>query len=93
MITFFLAMLLHPRAQRSAQTELDSVIELGSLPSFEDKESLPYLRALLKEVLRWNTVANVAVPHVLDQDDIIGEYFIPKNTIVMGNSWYLSINQ
>ncbi|GJJ06136.1 hypothetical protein Clacol_000325 [Clathrus columnatus] len=86
LLNFFFAMLLHPEVQRTAQAELDRVIEPGSLPTFKDKEQLPYVQAVYKEVLRWLTIANVGVPHVLDQDDIIGDYFIPKGTMIIGNS-------
>ena len=45
-------MLLYPEAQRAAHAELDRVIGRERLPEFEDRESLPYINALLKEVLR-----------------------------------------
>ncbi len=48
-------MVLHPEAQRKAQEELDAVIG-DRLPTFEDREQLPYVRALLKEVTRWQPV-------------------------------------
>jgi hypothetical protein len=38
-------MVLYPEAQREAQHELDSVIRLGRLPNFEDREFLPCLNA------------------------------------------------
>jgi cytochrome P450 len=55
--TFVLAMLANPEAQRKAQEEIDSVVGRGQLPDFEDEEALPYLAALVKEVLRWRNVA------------------------------------
>lgn len=55
--TFFLAMTLYPEAQRRAQAEIDSVIGVNRLPTFEDRPNLPYVEALFKEVLRWNPVA------------------------------------
>lgn len=48
-------MLLYPEAQRTAQAELDSVIGTDRLPDFTDE--LPYVTALIKEVLRWRPVA------------------------------------
>ena len=47
-------MLKYPDVQRKAQHELDRVLK-GSLPTFEDQDSLPYLMALAMEALRWNT--------------------------------------
>jgi len=54
--TFFLAMTLHPDFQRRAQAEIDSVTGGTRLPQYEDRQSLPFVDALVKEVLRWNPV-------------------------------------
>ena len=47
-------MLLHPEVQTSAQQELDKVLGAGDLPTFDDEPSLPYITALVREVLRYN---------------------------------------
>lgn len=44
------AMLRYPEAQASAQQELDAVVGRDRVPSFEDYERLPYIRAMVKEV-------------------------------------------
>lgn len=49
-------MTLQPEVQKRAQAEIDSVVGLGRLPSFGDRQNLPYVEALVKEVLRWNPV-------------------------------------
>ena len=54
---FLLAMLLHPDVQKKAQVQLDEVLQSEHLPDFEDIASLPYVRAIVKEVLRWQPVA------------------------------------
>ena len=54
--TFFLSMTLHPSALALAQEELDRVVGKNRLPSFQDRENLPYVNALIKEVLRWETI-------------------------------------
>ena len=51
-ISFILAMLLFPEVQRCGQEELDRVIGKGSLPTFTDRSNLPYINAIVKEVLR-----------------------------------------
>ena len=51
--TFFLAATLYPEVVRLAQQELDLVIGRGRLPHFSDKPQLPYISAIMKEVLRW----------------------------------------
>lgn len=50
-------MTLYPEVQKTAQAELDAVIGSDRLPSFSDRPQLPYLEAVLREVLRWNPVA------------------------------------
>lgn len=49
-------MAMYPETQRKAQAELDVVIGPHRLPEFSDCASLPYLNALIKETLRWQTV-------------------------------------
>jgi cytochrome P450 len=50
-------MVLHPAVQAKAQAELDAAIGPGRLPDYNDRSSLPYINAIVKEVLRWNPVA------------------------------------
>ncbi|KAJ3553128.1 hypothetical protein NM688_g3784 [Phlebia brevispora] len=50
--TFILAMLFHPEVQKRAQAELDRVVGQDRLPTFDDEQSLPYISAIVKEVLR-----------------------------------------
>ena len=50
-------MTLYPDVQKKAQAELDAVVGTDRLPSFEDKENLPYVSALCSEVIRWLPVA------------------------------------
>ncbi len=53
---FFLAMLLYPEVQKTGQAEIDTVIGPTRLPSFTDRATLPYVNAIVTEVLRWHTV-------------------------------------
>jgi cytochrome P450 len=50
-------MCLYPECQRAAQAELDAVVGNERLPSVADRPSLPYINAMMKEVLRWAPVA------------------------------------
>lgn len=51
-MTFVLAMLTFPEVQCRAQEEIDSVVGRDRLPDFSDIERLPYLSAVMKEVMR-----------------------------------------
>lgn len=84
---FFLAMSLYPETMRKAQEELDRVVGRNRLPTLEDRENLPYVEAICKEVLRWGPVVPVNLPHGAIKDDIYEGYHIPKGTWVMVNIW------
>ena len=56
-ITFTLAMTLYPDVQRKAQAEIDQIVGNSRLPNFSDEATLPYVQAIVKEVLRWHPVA------------------------------------
>ena len=43
--------------QKRAQQEIDAVIGSHRMPDFEDRERLPYVTAVMKEVLRWHPPA------------------------------------
>ncbi|KAJ6580647.1 cytochrome P450 [Mycena capillaripes] len=85
--TFILAMLANPEAQKKAQAEIDSVVSTGQLPDFTDEEALPYVSAIVKEVLRWKTVTPIALPHYLAVEDEYRGYRIPAGSVVVGNAW------
>jgi hypothetical protein len=51
MQTIFVAMMFFPEAQVKAQEELDHVLQ-GRLPEYDDLKDLPYIAALVKEILR-----------------------------------------
>ncbi|KAJ2922909.1 hypothetical protein H1R20_g14169, partial [Candolleomyces eurysporus] len=53
---FFLAMSLFPDVQKKAQAEIDSVVGGSRLPTFGDRERLPYVNAVALELLRWHAV-------------------------------------
>ena len=84
-------MLVHPEYQKRAQAELDKVIGSSRLPTVEDIADLPYIEAILKEVLRWKPVTPLALPHTTASSDEYRAYYIPKGAIVLGvSSVYLS---
>lgn len=84
--SYFMAMALYPEVQKKAQEELDRVLG-GRLPEFSDRPNLPYVNAILKESMRWQLVTPLAVPHKASEADEYDGYHIPKDTIVIGNSW------
>lgn len=90
--SLFLAMTLFPEVQKKAQAEIDAIVGTDRLPSFADRDSLPYIEALVKEVLRWNVVAPTGVMHCVSEDDIHAGYYIPKGSVVIPNIWFMLHN-
>ncbi|KAH7253445.1 cytochrome P450 [Fusarium solani] len=87
---FFLAMSISPDVQRKAQDEIDRVIGKDRLPTLADRPSLPYIDAIVKEVLRWHPVAPMGLPHTSTADDVCEGYFIPKGSMLFANVWHFT---
>ncbi|KAJ3965802.1 cytochrome P450 [Lentinula raphanica] len=87
--TFLLAMMRFPHVQRQAQEELDRVVGKDRLPDYEDldKDTLPYLCAVVYECLRWQPILPLSFPHLVDEDDTYKGYHIPKGSTVLPNVW------
>jgi cytochrome-b5 reductase len=85
----------NPEVQRKLHEELDRVVGQNRVPNFDDRDSLPYLWAFLKEVFRWCLVAPFAAPHFTINDmtlhDNTGkEYFVPGGTQVFLGAFQLA---
>ncbi|EIN11994.1 cytochrome P450 [Punctularia strigosozonata HHB-11173 SS5] len=87
-LAFFIqAMVCYPAVQARAQVEIDQVCTPSNPPTFEDAERLPYIRAIVKEILRWKAVDPVGLPRRATEDDVYDGYFIPKGSIIIANVW------
>ncbi|KAK7018194.1 cytochrome P450, partial [Favolaschia claudopus] len=91
--SFFFAMSLYPEVQAKAREELDRVVGMERLPSFEDRSNLLYVNALLSEVHRWNPVLPLAIAHRALEDDTYMGFLIPKGAIMVPNSWAILHNE
>jgi cytochrome P450 len=80
-------MALFPDVQRKAQEEIAHVVGQNRLPTVADRANLPYINAVVKEVLRWHPVAPMGLPHMSTSDDTYDNYFIPKGSIILCNIW------
>ncbi|QRV90645.1 cytochrome P450 family protein [Ceratobasidium sp. AG-Ba] len=90
--SFFAAMIHYPSVQAAAQEEIDRVVGTERLPTYTDRSSLPYIEALYKEVLRWQPIGPLGVPHNLSskEDDIYRGMHIPKNSTIIANIWRMA---
>ncbi|KAI3336284.1 cytochrome P450 [Xylariaceae sp. AK1471] len=84
--SFILAMLHYPEWQKKLQDELELVCN-GACPQWEDREKLPMLRAVVKEVIRWRPPVPTGIPHATEKDDVYNGYYIPAGATVHALEW------
>ncbi|KAH8981860.1 cytochrome P450, partial [Lactarius akahatsu] len=85
LLWWVLAMLAYPEVQTRAHAELDEVVGNARPPTFADLPSLPYIRAMVKEALRWSPSVPFGIPHASTEDDWYEGMFIPKGTLCFQN--------
>ncbi|KAF8193905.1 cytochrome P450 [Mycena galopus ATCC 62051] len=83
--TFLLAMTLYPWVQRKAQAAVDEVVGRDRLPEFQD--NIPYVDAVVREVLRWRPVLPLGTVHAVTEDDTYKGFHIPAGSIIIPNTW------
>ena len=90
---FMQAMALFPEVVAEAHYELDSIIGEDRLPTIDDIPSLPYIRGIVKETLRWMpTAISGAAPHAATLDDKIDGYDIPAGAGVLLAVWTVNMD-
>ncbi|KAF5334587.1 hypothetical protein D9757_015053 [Collybiopsis confluens] len=102
---FLYAMSCDANIQRRAHMELDRVVGRSRIPTISDMDSLPYIRAITQEVLRWNPPLPIIAPRraseittyqlklrlfTIYMDDWYEGHFIPKNAALMLNIWSMN---
>ncbi|KAG7096145.1 hypothetical protein E1B28_006818 [Marasmius oreades] len=90
LLSFIQSMVLHQDAQKKAQAEIDRVIGHQRLPEFSDRESLPYVEALYREVLRYRPITPLSVPHAATEDFLYDGYCLPAKAVVIPNVWAMT---
>lgn len=82
----------NPCAQGKLLKEIQDVVPAGQTPRAEHIKNMPYLKACLKESMR----VSPSVPftsRTLDKDTVLGDYTLPKGTILMLNSQAIGVNE
>ncbi|XP_058248817.1 sterol 26-hydroxylase, mitochondrial-like [Hemibagrus wyckioides] len=69
-----------PKAQDTLYQEVNSVIKGDKIPTAEDINRMPYLKAVIKETLRMYPVLPVNARLLSEKDVIIGGHLFPKKT-------------
>ncbi len=85
-IVCILNLILHPEVQKKVREEIDAVTGGERLPTFADRENLPYLEYMIEETTRIVPLSPLGVPHASLADDIYEGMLIPKGSIVYANA-------
>ncbi|KAF2132279.1 cytochrome P450 [Dothidotthia symphoricarpi CBS 119687] len=89
MQTFCLAMTHYPQYLPMLHEELDRVCG-DRLPVQGDRPNLPFLRAIIRECMRWRPPVPTGIPHYLSQDDEYNGYHIPKGSTIHPLEWAIA---
>eukprot|EP00253_Pinus_taeda_P019755 PITA_19755 len=77
----------NPEIMERVQAELDGVVGRKRMVEESDMDRLPYLHAVMKEVLRLHPPVPLLLPHRADSRCEIGGFVIPKHSQVLVNVW------
>ncbi|XP_030626551.1 cytochrome P450 2J2 [Chanos chanos] len=80
-----LYMIKYPEIQAKVQAEIDRVVGSSRQPSVADRENLPYTDAVIHEIQRFGNIIPLNVGRSATKDTKLGEYVIPKGTMVIGS--------
>ncbi|KAL3499504.1 hypothetical protein ACH5RR_038597 [Cinchona calisaya] len=80
-------MMNKPEIMKKAQQELENVAGKNAIVEESHIQKLPYLYAVMKEVLRLHPVLPLMVNHSPSESSVVGNYRIPKGSQVFVNVW------
>lgn len=80
-------MMNKPQTLKEVQQELESVVGKHSIVEESHINNLPYLRTVMKEVLRLHPALPLLVPHCPSATCTVSGYTIPKGSRVFVNVW------
>ncbi|NP_001076518.1 cytochrome P450 2P7 [Danio rerio] len=75
----------YPEIQAKVQQEIDAVVGGSRQPSVSDRDNMPYTNAVIHEIQRMGNIVPLNVFRITVEDTQIGEYSIPKGTLVIGS--------
>nr|QLC36636.1 cytochrome P450 2X24 [Kryptolebias hermaphroditus] len=85
LLTAFLYLMNFPHVQERCQQEIDQVLDGKDRVSFEDRHNMPYVQAVIHEVLRVANTVPLSVFHCTTKDTELMEYTIPRGTMIIQN--------
>ncbi|EJU00730.1 cytochrome P450 [Dacryopinax primogenitus] len=84
LLWFIYAILLYPETASAARQQLADIVG-DRPPEFSDRDKLPHIEALVKEVLRWRPPVPMSIGHAASEDFEYKGYTIPKGAVVVAN--------
>ncbi len=72
----------HPDIQDKLYHEVVAEVGTDRAVNLDDKENLPYCRAVVEEILRYSTVAILGLPHTTREDTQLSGIPVPRGTQV-----------
>uniref|UniRef100_A0A671VJL0 Cytochrome P450 2F2-like n=1 Tax=Sparus aurata TaxID=8175 RepID=A0A671VJL0_SPAAU len=85
LLTGFLYLMGHPHIQERCQQEIDTVLEGKEKATFNDRNNMPYMQAVIHEVQRVANTVPLSVPHCTTKDTELMGYSIPRGTLIIPN--------
>ena len=85
----FAILLTHPHVAKKIQEEIDQRVGSSRMPNDSDKEHMHYTMATIYEVLRYTSPAGLSIPHRASKDQNFEGYFVPKDSVLIPNHWYM----
>ncbi|CAE6410567.1 unnamed protein product [Rhizoctonia solani] len=82
----------HKAYQKRAREEIDCLYNEETLPRRDDEQKMPFVRAVVKEALRWRTPLPMGVPHRNEPGDYYGGYLFPAGSTVVCNTAAIHMN-
>ena len=70
----------YPEVQAKAQAELDAVIGSDRLPDFDDRSNLPYINAIISELLRWQPVVPMGTFSTSHLSYCLDDHFLTRRS-------------
>ncbi|XP_076830663.1 cytochrome P450 1B1 [Brachyhypopomus gauderio] len=85
-----LVLVRYPDVQKRLQDEVDKVVGRSRLPTIQDQPRLPYVMALIYEVMRFTSFIPLTIPHCTTTNTSINGKLVAKGTVVFINQWSMN---
>ncbi|XP_015242723.1 PREDICTED: cytochrome P450 2F2-like [Cyprinodon variegatus] len=85
LLTGFLYLMNYPHVQERCQLEIDQVLEGKDRVTYEDRNNMPYVQAVIHEIQRIANTVPLSVFHCTTKDTELMGYSIPKGTMIIQN--------